>query len=200
MTPTCLWRRVTLFFLLLVVPVPSLAGEATDQIKKTTDKIIAILRDPALKAPEKSSEKIRLLRNAVDEQFDWQEMSRRTLARHWARRNNKEKKEFIELFGNLLERTYMDKVGDYAGERAIYRGEKVEGDYGVINVMIVGHQDREIPVMYRMKKKGGKWYVYDVSVEGVSLINNYRTQFNSIILSSSFEGLIEKMKAKVAEN
>ena len=200
MTPTCLWRRVTLFFLLLVVPVPSLAGEATDQIKKTTDKIIAILRDPALKAPEKSSEKIRLLRNAVDEQFDWQEMSRRTLARHWARRNNKEKKEFIELFRNLLERTYMDKVGDYAGERAIYRGEKVEGDYGVINVMIVGHQDREIPVMYRMKKKGGKWYVYDVSVEGVSLINNYRTQFNSIILSSSFEGLIEKMKAKVAEN
>lgn len=200
MTPTCLWRRVTLFFLLLVVPVPSLAGEATDQIKKTTDKIIAILRDPALKAPEKSSEKIRLLRNAVDEQFDWQEMSRRTLARHWARRNNKEKKEFIELFGNLLERTYMDKVGDYAGERAIYRGEKVDGDYGVINVMIVGHQDREIPVMYRMKKKGGKWYVYDVSVEGVSLINNYRTQFNSIILSSSFEGLIEKMKAKVAEN
>ena len=200
MTPTCLWRRVTLFFLLLVVPVPSLAGEATDQIKKTTDKIIAILRDPALKAPEKSSEKIRLLRNAVDEQFDWQEMSRRTLARHWARRNDKEKKEFIALFGNLLERTYMDKVGDYAGERAIYRGEKVDGDYGVINVMIVGHQDREIPVMYRMKKKGGKWYVYDVSVEGVSLINNYRTQFNSIILSSSFEGLIEKMKAKVAEN
>lgn len=199
MRPTCLWQRLTLFFLFLIVPVPSLAGEATDQIKETTDKIIAILKDPSLKAPEKSSEKIRLLRNAVDERFDWQEMSRRTLARHWARRNDKEKKEFIALFGDLLERTYMDKVGEYAGERAVYKGEKVDGDYGVINVLIVGHQDREIPVMYRVKKKGGIWYVYDVSVEGVSLINNYRTQFNSIILSSSFAGLIKKMKDKVAE-
>jgi phospholipid transport system substrate-binding protein len=200
MTPTCLLRGVALFFFFSVIPVSSVAGEATEQIKETTDKIIAILSNPALKAPDKTSEKIRMLRNAVDERFDWAEMSRRTLARHWAKRNDKEKKEFIELFGKLLERTYMDKVGDYAGERAIYKDEKIDGDYGVVDIIVVGHEDRKIPVMYRVKKKGKDWYIYDVSVEGVSLINNYRTQFNSIILSSSYEGLIEKIKTKIAEN
>ena len=176
------------------------AGEPTDQIKKTTDKIIEIVKNPALKALDKEPERRRLIRKAVDEVFDWEEMAKRTLGRHWRRRSESEKKEFIYLFGKLLERTYLDKVEGYSGEKVIYIGERVEGDYALVKVKILTKQDREIPVLYRMKKKAGKWMVYDVCIEGVSLVNNYRTQFNNILVRSSFKRLIEKLKAKVGES
>ena len=175
------------------------AGEPTDQIKETTDKILAIVTDPTLKVPEKTGERQKLIRQAVDERFDWEEMSRRTLARYWAERTEQEKKEFIDVFGQLLERTYMDKVEGYSGEKVLYVGERVEGEYGAVAVKIVTQQTREISVIYRMKKKDGSWYVYDISIEGVSLINNYRTQFNSILSSSSFESLMERLREKVKQ-
>jgi phospholipid transport system substrate-binding protein len=175
-----------------------LAGEPTEEIKETTDKIIAILTEPALKGPDKKSERNRLVRKVVDERFDWGEMSRRALARHWRKRSDKEKKLFIDLFGRLLERTYMDKVGGYSGEKVLYEGERVDGNYGIVKVKIVTKKETEIPVKYRVKKKGGEWLVYDISVQGVSLINNYRKQFNSIILRSSFNDLIKKLEAKVS--
>jgi len=176
------------------------AGEPTDQIKKTTDKIIEIVKNPALKALDKEPERRRLIRKAVDEVFDWEEMAKRTLGRHWRRRSESEKKEFIYLFGKLLERTYLDKVEGYSGEKVIYIGERVQGNYALVKVKILTKQDREIPVLYRMKKKAGKWMVYDVCIEGVSLVNNYRTQFNNILVRSSFKRLIEKLKAKVGES
>ena len=175
------------------------AGEPTDQIKETTDKILAIVTDSTLKVPEKTGERQKLIRQAVDERFDWEEMSRRTLARYWAERTEAEKKAFIDVFGQLLERTYMDKVEGYSGEKVLYVGERVEGEYGAVAVKIVTQQTREISVIYRMKKKGTRWYVYDISIEGVSLINNYRTQFNSILSSSSFESLMERLREKVKQ-
>ena len=175
------------------------AGEPTDQVKETTDKILAIVTDPALKVPEKTGERQKLIRQAVDERFDWEEMSRRTLARYWAERTEAEKKAFIDVFGQLLERTYMDKVEGYSGEKVLYVGERVEGEYGAVAVKIVTQQTREISVIYRMKKKGTRWYVYDISIEGVSLINNYRTQFNSILSRSSFESLMERLREKVKQ-
>ncbi|MBW1681642.1 MAG: ABC transporter substrate-binding protein, partial [Deltaproteobacteria bacterium] len=129
--------------------------------------------------------------------FDWEEMSRRTLARHWRKRTPAEKKEFIRLFGHLLERTYLDRVEGYSGEKVIYEGEAVDGDYGIVKVKIVTRKETEIPVKYRVKRKDGQWYVYDISIQGVSLINNYRRQFNSIIVGSSYKKLIKKLKAKV---
>lgn len=198
MTQRCLWQGVIFFFLTMVLSVTSWAGQPTEEIKETTDKIIAILADPALKGPGKKSGRDMLIRKAVDERFDWAEMSRRTLARHWAKRNDKEKRLFTDLFGKLLEQTYMDRVGGYSGEKVLYEGEKVDGKYGIVKVKIVTKKETEIPVMYRVKKKGGEWLVYDISVQGVSLINNYRKQFNSIILRSSFKDLIKKLEAKVS--
>jgi phospholipid transport system substrate-binding protein len=92
----------------------------------------------------------------------------------------------------------MDKVGGYSGEKVLYEGERVDGNYGIVKVKIVTKKETEIPVKYRVKKKGGEWLVYDISVQGVSLINNYRKQFNSIILRSSFNDLIKKLEAKVS--
>lgn len=186
--------------LTMTFSVTSLAGEPTEEIKKTTDKIIAILTDPALKGADKKGQRNRLIRKVVDERFDWAEMSRRTLARHWRKRNEKEQRLFIDLFGKLLERTYMDRVGNYSGEKVLYEGEKVEGKYGIVKVKIMTKKETEIPVMYRVKKRGDEWLVYDISIQGVSLINNYRKQFNSIIVRSSFKDLIKRLRAKVSED
>jgi len=175
----------------------SMAGEPTEYIRKTTDKIIAILTDPALKGSDKDRERAQQIRKAVDERFDWEEMSKRTLARHWKDRTPQEREEFIMLFGRLLERTYLDKVEGYSGEKVLYAEEKVEGSYAVVAVKIITKEETEIRVAYRLKKKEGEWMVYDISIEGVSLVNNYRKQFQSIMTRSSYDDLIQRLRSKV---
>ena len=208
MTPKFFWAGTFFFVSIIAVSTLSQAGEPTESIRKTADRIIAIVSDPELQTSgkdvdEKKSHKDklkkrnRLVREAVDERFDWEEMSRRTLARHWRDRTDDEKKEFIDLFGKLLERTYLDQVEGYSGEKVIYLDEAVDGDYAVVRVKIITKKETEIPVKYRLKKKGNDWFVYDVSIEGVSLVNNYRTQFNTIIVRYKYKGLIKRLRAKV---
>jgi len=198
MSVAFLFRNIVCFLLVLVVTVPVLAGEPTEQIKQTTDKILSIVKDPALKSPSKAQERRRLIHKAVDERFDWEEMARRSLGRYWAQRTPEEKKEFVHLFSELVERTYMSKVEDYSGEKVRYEGETIDGNYAVVKVNIITQKNRNISVDYRLQKEGSEWLVYDVSIEGVSLVNNYRSQFNSIILQSSYENLLRRLKAKVA--
>jgi phospholipid transport system substrate-binding protein len=193
------WRMTFLLFLTIGISDPSLAGEPLEKIKQTTDKILAIVTDPALKAPDTEAERKRLIRKAVDERFDWEEMSRRTLARYWSGRTAQEKKEFVDLFGKLLERTYMDKIEGYSGEKVIYEGDKVDDGYGLVNVKIATQKGTEIPLTYRLWKKGDDWLVYDISIEGVSLINNYRTQFSSILLNSPFKSLLDQIRTKIEQ-
>ena len=145
---------VLLLIYAMGISAPCLAGEPTEKIRETTDKILSIVTDPYMKMPEKLQERNRLIRKAVNERFDWNEMAQRALGIHWRKRTYAEKKEFINIFGDLLEQVYMDKVGDYSGEKVIYVAEKVDGDYGIVKVRIVNHNEREIPVMYRLKKKG----------------------------------------------
>jgi phospholipid transport system substrate-binding protein len=197
MKPSYLYGWSLLLLFLLGVTVPVMAGEPEEKIKQTTDKILSILTDPALKSPSKEGERRKLIRRAVDERFDWEEMARRSLATHWAKRTAEEKKEFVHLFADLLERVYMSKVEDYSGEKVRYEGERVDGDYAAVKVKIVTKKNRDILVAYRLKKEGGDWLVYDVSIEGVSLVNNYRTQFSSIISQSSYENLVKRLREKV---
>lgn len=196
MNRSCLWIRVFFFTCAICVSVPAMAGEPTEMIRKATDKIIGIVIDPALKGPEKAAERKRLVREAVSEQFNREEMSLRTLAQHWSKRTGGEKKEFVDLYAKLLEGTYLDKVEGYSGEKVLYEDETVDGKYAVVKVKILSKQGTKISVEYRLKK-GIDWLVYDVSIEGVSLVNNYRTQFNSIIVRSSYKELIKQLKAKV---
>jgi len=185
--------------LILMFAAPCFAGIPTDGIKKTTDRILAIVSDPALKGPENKNKRGQLIRKAVDERFNWEAMTKRSLARHWRKRTEAEKNEFISLFGKLLERTYLDKVGSYSGEKVIYVGETIDGRYGTVTAKILTHSQTEVEVRYRLKELNGDWRVYDISVEGVSLVNNYRKQFNSIILRSSYDELVQKLRKKVAE-
>jgi phospholipid transport system substrate-binding protein len=193
------WGSVCFLAMTFCFVTHTMAGEPTEKIKQTTDKIIGIVGNPKLKGPENAAERKRLIRQAVDERFDWEEMSRRTLARHWRDRTEEEKKEFIDLYGKLLEQTYLDKVEGYSGEKVLYESERVDGKYADVTVKIMTKQETVILTEYRLKAKGDNWLVYDISVEGVSLINNYRNQFNSIIGSSSFKELIKKLKIKVSK-
>jgi phospholipid transport system substrate-binding protein len=176
--------------------VPLLAADPMEEIKQTTDKILSIVTNPALKAPSKTEEREKLIHQAVYERFDWEEMARRSLATHWVKRTAEERKEFAHLFSELLERTYLKKVEGFSGEKVLYEGETKEGDYATVKIKIITKNDKVIPVEYRLKKKGNNWFIYDVSIEGVSLVNNYRTQFNSILLQSSYEDLVKRLREK----
>ncbi len=200
MYPNVLCRVIVLWLLIFGLACPSLAGEPTGKIKLTTDKMISILNDPALKDPAKAEERRKLIRRAADERFDWSEMARRSLARHWGQRTDEEKKEFVPLFSDLLERTYMRRIENYSGDKVAYEGEKVQGNYSIVKVRVFTSKQVEIPVVYRLRKKDSDWLIYDVTIEGVSLVKNYRQQFDSLILSSSYQGLVEKLKEKVAKN
>jgi len=200
-------RRIPLYLkslmssvlLMVMLAANAFAGAPTDAIKKTTDRILAIVSDPALKGPEHKEKRTQLIRQAVDERFDWEAMTQRSLARHWQKRTDAEKKEFIVLFGKLLERTYLDKVGSYSGEKVVYVDETIDGRYATVTAKILTHSQAEVAVRYRLKELNGDWGVYDISIEGVSLVNNYRKQFNSIIVRSSYDDLVKKLRAKVAE-
>ena len=183
--------------IILATAISVWAGEPTDTIKGGTDKIIAVVTDPALVGDEKAEDMRKAIRQAVDELFDWEEMAKRSLARHWSARTEAEKKEFVVLFGELLERTYLDRVEGYSGEEVIYADERIEGKYALVKVKIVTKNKQEISVDYRLKENNKKWLVYDVSIEGVSLVNNYRTQFNQILMKSSYEALVERLREKI---
>jgi len=197
MSLTFLIRIILSVLLVLSIAVSSWAMEPMEAIKQTTDKILAIVTNPALKPPSQTVEREKLIRQAVDERFDWEEMARRSLATHWPKRTPEERKEFVPLFSDLLERTYMKKVEDYSGEKVVYEGETKEGDYATVKVKIVTKKNKDIAVEYRLKKEGNNWLIYDVSIMGVSLVNNYRTQFNSIISQSSYENLVKRLREKV---
>lgn len=193
------WVCILLAFLVMAVADTVTAGVPTDKIKETTDEIIGIVSDPLLKDPAKATERRMLIRRAVDRRFDWAEMARRSLARYWRERTDEEKRTFVEIFGKLLESTYLDKVEGYSGEKVIYVDEDIDGDYSVVRVKIITIKNEQIDVEYRLKKKETNWLVYDISVAGVSLVNNYRVQFSSILARSSFQDLVKRLKEKVAK-
>lgn len=181
----------------LAIAIPAWGGEPTDRIKGGTDKIIAVLSDPNLLGDQKTEERRKAIRQAVDQLFDWEEMAKRSLARHWRERTDEEKKEFVVLYGELLERTYLDRVEGYSGEEVIYMEERIDGKYALVKVKIVTKTKQEIAVDYKLKTKSKQWLVYDVSVEGVSLVNNYRNQFNQILMKSSYETLVDRLRKKI---
>ena len=194
------FKQPLLTFLLLGFGVPSLAwaGEPTDQIRQTTEKIRAIVKDPDLQGADKEAERQKQMRKSVDERFDWAAMSRSAVGKHWRDLTDAQRTEFTGFFSELIEKNYMSKIESYAGEKILYKGDQADGAYGTVDVVIVTLRGTDIPVSYRVLKKGAEWLVYDVSIEGVSLVNNYRSQIGAILNSSSYDTLIVKIKAKIA--
>jgi phospholipid transport system substrate-binding protein len=177
----------------------ALAGPPTDQLKNHVERVVQTLEDPALKGEALTSERRHRVRLIANDIFDWAETAKRSLARHWQPLTDAQREEFVRLFGDLLERSYISKIELYGGERIQYVGEAVDGDVATVRTKIITKQGTEVPVEYRMLRRGDRWMVYDVVIENVSLISNYRTQFNRIIQTSSYQELVKKMKTKQEE-
>ncbi len=175
------------------------AGEPTVLVKQTTDKVIEILKNKEMKKPGKTKERRSAIRRTISERFDFEEMAKRSLARYWKQRTPDEKKEFVALYTDLLERTYIRKIETYTDQQFIYGDEADDGDYAVVKTKIIARKGVDVPIEYRMQKKNGGWVAYDVVIEGVSLVNNYRNQFNEIMHSGSYETLVGKLKNKEVE-
>jgi phospholipid transport system substrate-binding protein len=175
------------------------AGPATDQVKASVDRVLKLVQDPELKKPQNAEKRRTQIREVARGLFDFEEMGKRALARHWAARTPEQRKRFTELFADLLENSYVSKIESYGGEKILYLPEQADADTVTVRSKIVTQRGTEIPLDYRLQKKGDRWDAYDVAIEGVSLVANYRSQFNKIITQSSYEELVKKMEQKQLE-
>lgn len=174
---------------------PAVAGGPTEAMKMTIDEVLGIIQDKELKQVPRAGERRKRLEQAVENRFDYQEMSRRALGAPWSTLEDKDKQEFVALFKTLLANSYADKVETYSGEGVQYLNERTEKDYAEVRTkMLTGKT--EIPLDYRLINKGVDWRVYDVVVDGVSLVSNYRGQFSKILRSSTFPDLLEQLRKK----
>ena len=195
-----------ILILLFAVALPALfvgreswAGPPTDQLRAQIDKVLKTLGDPELQKDGRTQERQTAIRKVANDIFDFTEITRRSLGRHWQARTPAEQAEFVQLLSDLLERTYVSKIEGYSGEEVAFVGEALDSGVAAVRTKIVTKQRTEIPIDYRMYSRGGRWLVYDVAVEGVSLVANYRTQFNAIIQKTSYQELVKTMKAKQDE-
>jgi phospholipid transport system substrate-binding protein len=174
------------------------AGEPTDLVRQTTDQVLKILEDPQFQAPNRQAERQERLHKIAEQVFDWQEMARRALAVHWRERTPQEQQEFVRLFRELVEGIYISRLESAIQEKREiqYVGEQVEGSRATVKTNVLTRRNQQVPIEYRLSKVDGRWLIYDVFVEGISLVNNYRSQFNRIITSSSYNELVQKMKNK----
>ena len=195
------WGRVLigmacLLLLLGVMAVqPAAAGGATEAMKSTIDEVLTIIRDKELKQPGRAEERRQRLEQVVGARFDYEEMSRRSLGAPWNTLSDKDKQEFVALFKTLLTNSYADKIESYSGEGVQYINERMEKDYAEVRTKVLTGKV-EIPLDYRLLNKGTDWRVYDVVVDGVSLVNNYRGQFSKILRSSSYTDLVDQLRKK----
>jgi len=177
--------------MLLLAGSPAWAGP-TDQLREYTDQVIKVLDDPALARQDRRA----AVRKIAHEAFDVTETAKRVLARHWQARTPAEREEFTQLFADLLERTYIARMDEYGGERIRYVGESMDGELATVRARILTRTGTEVPVESRMVRRGERWLIYDVLIENVSLIANYRSQFDRIVRANSYEELIRRLKHK----
>ena len=172
------------------------AGPVSDQLRGQVDRVIKVLDDPRYKGDTHADARRVAMRKIVDETFDFGEMAKRSLGQHWGSRTPAERDEFVGLFSDLLERSYLSQITQYNGEPIVYTGESVDGEQSVVKTKIVAKGGAEIPVDYHLLRRNDRWLVYDVRIEGISLVGNYRTQFNKIIQTTSYRELVRKLTTK----
>jgi phospholipid transport system substrate-binding protein len=183
----------------LVIAHPARGGAAAEEIQGAVEKVVAILNDPNLKAAAKRPERLEQLRRVIYPKFDFAEMAKRSLGSHWQKRSAQEQREFVKLFTQLIEDSYMENLEAYDGEKVAITGQQQEQDYAEVRSKIATKQGQEHSVDYKLIRTGGNWKIYDVVIENISLVNNYRSQFNRVVSQSSFEELLQRMKDKRLE-
>lgn len=187
-------------FLCLVFPVSAHAGVPLETVKGYADKVLDVLRDPSLKAESARTLKKERIEAILEKIFDFTELSKRTLAQHWSKFDPGQQKEFVGLYKTLLMETYTNKIMTYTDQKIVFNSEVAltENTFEVRSTVLKNAGD--IPINYRVMQKDGSWMVYDVVIEGVSLINNYRSQFREILANKPPESLLETLRKKVSKS
>ncbi|HXF74694.1 MAG TPA: ABC transporter substrate-binding protein [Methylomirabilota bacterium] len=175
---------------------PAIAGVPTDQVRGTIDRVLAILQDPKLKAADKLKERRELLSKVIAARFDFAEMARRSLGAQWRRLTPAQQREFVALFTDLLSDAYVADIESYKGEKVIYARETQEDRYAAVSTLLKSPEGAEYTIEYRLHLVDKEWKVYDVVIENVSIVNNYRSQFARVINKSSYEGLLRALREK----
>ncbi len=201
MTPRLMTPRRALMVAVALLVAVSLqprawAGQPADQLFAGIDQALRILDDPELRKPGRSHERRQAIRRIMNHIFDFEEISRRSLGRHWEERTPAERDEFIQVFGDLLERSCMGQIETYNGEKVALLGDTIEGESATVRTKIVTGQGAEVLVEYRMLRRGDRWRAFDVVFEGVSLVGNYRAQFDRIIQRTSYQQLVKQVREK----
>lgn len=185
---------LVMFLLIAAAPVFAAAGPK-EQLKTTVDKVLEVLKDKSL-SPEQSREQVAAL---IKERFNFRAMSQGVLGINWRRADQQQRDRFIELFTEVLKNSYLGRIEAYSNEKVQYGDQRIEGNRAVVDTTIVTKQNKEIPVSYSMVHEDDQWLVYDVKIEGVSLVLNYRTSYAEIVQKSGVNGLLKQMTAKVKE-
>lgn len=170
----------------------------TEVLRPAVEEVTRILDDPSLTGVTNARERQARVRAVMSELFDFPEIARRVLGRHWHSLSQSEREEFIQLFRQFLEHAYLPTIALYQGERVRFTGESVDGDLAIVQTLVSTRQGREIPVAYRLSQRNERWRIFDISVEQIGFIANYRSQFDQIIRRGSFQELIRRLKQKLA--
>lgn len=190
--------KQTFFTLLIVIFGATVACAApTDDVKKTVDEVVRIVASKDMK--QHDQKRRQALKKTISQVFDYSEMAKRSLGKHWNQRTPAERKQFVDLFASLLENSYAGKIESYNNERIVYLKEIVDGDHAEVKSKVITAKRDEFTLDYRMIKRSQTWMAYDVVIEGVSLVSNYRTQFNKIITAQGYPELVKKLQTKTDE-
>lgn len=191
-------RHCCLFTAALLTTCATWAGVPTDQIKTATDKVIAIAADPALKGDKKMAERRGKMREEIGARFNWEVLGGNALGKNVEKGTAAERKDFTEAFRALLEQTYMKKIEGYSGEKVNFTGETSDGGTATVKSVIITTKQTEVPLDYKLQQQGDQWQVVDVFIEGVSLLDMYKDQFNEALQQGSFADLVKSLKKKAA--
>src|SRR6266508_1526561 len=185
--------------LLTLSPAAVRAGVPTEQVRQTADRVLSVLQDSRLKSADKQKERREQIRQIIGSRFDFGEMAKRSLGSNWQKANNEDQRQFVELFTEHQEKSYSEQIESYNGEKIVYGRENVSQDQADVDTKIVTKKGEEIAVTYKLRSAAGDWKVYDVVIENVSLVNNFRSQFNRILANASFGELLKKLQTKSVE-
>ena len=200
MTGRAMAVGIVVALVVMVAEREAWAGAPTEQLRTQIDRAIKVLEDPEMAKESRMVDRRTAIRRIANEIFDFTETTRRSLGTHWQVRTPQERDEVTRLFADLLERSYIGRIETYSGERIQFLGDTIDGDQTTVRSRLITKQGMEIPVDYRMHRASGdRWLTYDVAIEGVSLVANYRAQFNKIIQTSGYTSLVKKLAAKEQE-
>jgi phospholipid transport system substrate-binding protein len=184
-----------LFFCILL-PAPSRAGGPTEQVRATLDKVLLITRNPKPQSQAQKDDLRVQLAQVIYPRFDFTEMAKRALGPHWGRRSSEEQREFVKIFAELLGKSYAESIESSTNQSILYTRETEDKDYAQVDTKIVSEKHAEFSINYKLHSVDKEWKVYDLVIEDISLVNNYRSQFDRVIARSSFEELVRMMKEK----